>query len=75
MAERPLEVSEHPLDLPRRLTDAQLVAAPRRLPPPLPVEVEDAPPPGWHRLLLTGFLVVELAWLALLGLLVAWLLL
>lgn len=73
MGERPLEASENPLELPLRRAETHLVAAPRRLPPPLPAEIVDAPPPAWHRVLVTVILVLELGWLALLAFLVAWL--
>jgi hypothetical protein len=70
---QPLEATEYSAEAPLRLTEAPAIAPQRRLPAPLPEGIEDAPPPAWHRLLLTGFLVLEVAWLGLLAFLLVWL--
>lgn len=52
----------------------QLSETPRRLPPPLPEGIEDAPPPRWQRALLVFLVFLELLWLSLVGYAVFWLL-
>jgi hypothetical protein len=51
----------------------QLLETPRRLPPPLPPGIEDAPQPRWQRALLVFLVSLELLWLSLIGYTVFWL--